>query len=138
MSGSSRNCQINLANMGKKLNNPNTSQKSYWRIINKVMNKCKAPKIPPLLVNNIFVLNYREKAKLLTDFLSRQCKPVINDSVLPNISYLTNEKIDQIPIENEAIVSLIHKVTQIRLMALMEYLDKCYFYAMTRSFYPSE
>ena len=50
--------------MGKKLNNPNTSQKSYWEM---VMNKCKAPKIPPLLVNNIFVLNYREKAKLLTD-----------------------------------------------------------------------
>ena len=23
-----------LANMGKKLNNPNTSQKSYWKIIN--------------------------------------------------------------------------------------------------------
>ena len=58
------------------------------------MNKCKAPKIPPLLVNSIFVLNYREKAKLLTDCFSRQCKPVINDNVLPNFSYLTNEKID--------------------------------------------
>ena len=57
--------------MGKKLNNPNTSQVSYWKIINKVMNKSKTPKIPPLLVNNIFVLNYREKAKLLTDFFSR-------------------------------------------------------------------
>ena len=74
-----------LANMGKKLNNPNTSQKSYWKIINKVMNKCKASKIPPLLVNNTFVLNYREKAKLFTDFFPRQCKPVINDSVLPNL-----------------------------------------------------
>ena len=70
-----------LTNMGKKLNNPNTSQKSYWKIINKVMNKCKAPKIPPLLVNGTFVLNYREKAKLLTDFFSQQCKPV--SSVLP-------------------------------------------------------
>ena len=78
--------------MGKKLNNPNTSQKSYWKIINKVMNKCKAPKIPPLLVNGNFVLNYREKAKLLTDFVSQQCKPVINDNVLPYFSYLTNEK----------------------------------------------
>ena len=61
-----------LANMGKKLNYPNNSQNSYRKIINKVMNKCKAPKIPPLLVNNIFVLNYREKAQLLTDFFSRQ------------------------------------------------------------------
>ena len=99
-----------LTNVGKKLNNPNTTQKSYWKIINKVMNKCKAPKIPPLLVNSTFVLNYREKAKLLTDFFSRQCKPVINDSVLPNFSYLTNEKIEQIPIENEDIVSLIRKL----------------------------
>ena len=97
-------------NMGKKLNNPNTSQNSYWKIINKVMNKCKAPKIPPLIVNNTFVLNYREKAKLLTDFFSQQCKPVINDSVLPYFSYLTNEKIEQIPIENEDIISLIRKL----------------------------
>ena len=35
-----------LANMGKKLNNPNTSQKFYWKIINKVINKCKGPKMP--------------------------------------------------------------------------------------------
>ena len=39
------------------------------------MNKCKAPKIPPLLVNNTFVLNYREKAKLLTDFSNYREKP---------------------------------------------------------------
>ena len=67
-----------LTNMGNKLNNPNTSQKTYWKIINKVMNKCKAPKIPPLLVNNLFILNCREKANLFTDFFSQQCKPVIN------------------------------------------------------------
>ena len=89
-----------LTNMGNKLNNPNTTQKYYWKIINKVMNKCKAPKIPPLLINNVFILNCREKAKLFTDFFSKQCKPVPNDSVLPNFNYLTNEKIEQIPIEN--------------------------------------
>ena len=41
---------------------------------------------------------------------SQQCKPVINDSVLPYFSYLTNEKIEQIPIENEDIISLIRKL----------------------------
>ena len=45
-----------------------------------------------------------------TDFFPRQCKPVINDSILLNFSYLTNEKIDQVPIGNEDIVSLIHKL----------------------------
>ena len=76
MPGSSRKCQINLENIGKKLNNPNTSQKSYCSLI----------------------------------YFSRQCKPVINDSVLPNFSYLTNEKIYQMPIDNEDIVSLIRKL----------------------------
>ena len=36
-----------LTNLGNKVNDPNTSQKIYWKIINKVMNKCRAPKIPP-------------------------------------------------------------------------------------------
>ena len=35
-------------------------------MINKVMSKYKAPKIPPLLVNNLFVLNCKEKEKLFT------------------------------------------------------------------------
>ena len=32
------------------------------------MNKCRAPKIPPLLVNNVFILNCRDKAKVFNDF----------------------------------------------------------------------
>ena len=72
-----------LTNMGNKVNDPGTSQKSYWKIINRVMNKCRAPKIPPLLINNRFILDCREKAKLFNDFFSRQCEPIINSSVLP-------------------------------------------------------
>ena len=53
-----------LTTLGNKVNEPNTSQDSYWKIINRVMNKCRAPKIPPLLVNNLFVLNCKEKATL--------------------------------------------------------------------------
>ena len=52
-----------LTDLGNKVNNPGTSQKSYWKIINRVMNKCRASKIPPLFVpNNLFILNCREKA----------------------------------------------------------------------------
>ena len=50
-----------ITNLGNNVNNPGTSQKSYWKIINRVMNKCRAPKIPPLLVNTLFILNFREK-----------------------------------------------------------------------------
>ena len=43
-----------LTNLGNKVNDPNTSQKIYWKIINKVMNKCRAPIIPPLFCEQPF------------------------------------------------------------------------------------
>ena len=50
-----------LTNLGNKVNDPNTSQKSYWKIINRVMNKCRAPKIPPIILDNVFILECKEK-----------------------------------------------------------------------------
>ena len=89
------------------MNDPNTSQKSYWKIINRVMNKCRAPKIPPLLVNNVFILNCCEKAKPFNDFFSKQCKPSNNASVLPPLNFLSAKRIDQISIHSDEIISLI-------------------------------
>ena len=102
------------------------------------MNKCKAPRIPPLRINNTFILNCREKAKLFTEFFSLQCKPVSNDSSLPNFNYLTNRKIDQIHIENEDIITLIRKLNPNKAKVLMEYLHKCSCYVITPLFYPLE
>ena len=41
--------------LGKRLNDPNTSAKSYWTILKTFYNKKIIPLIPPLLVNNSFV-----------------------------------------------------------------------------------
>ena len=87
---------VYLKNLGNKLNDPNTCQKAYWKIINRVMNKCRAPKIPPLLVNNVFILSCKEKAKHFNDFFSKQCKPIINNSTLPEFNFLTDKRIDDI------------------------------------------
>ena len=57
-----------LKNLENNVNDSSTSHKTYWKIINSVMNKCRSPKIPPLLVNNMFILNCREKAKLFNIF----------------------------------------------------------------------
>ena len=99
-----------LTNLGNKVNDPNTSQKSYWKIINKVMNKCRAPKIPPLLINNVLILNGREKAKNFIDFFSNQCRLIINDGVLPNFNFLTDKRFDQVPIRLGEIVSLVRNL----------------------------
>ena len=65
-----------LENLGNKVNDHSTSQQHYWKIINRVMNKCIASKIPPLLVNIMFLLNCCEKAKPYNDFFSKQCTPI--------------------------------------------------------------
>ena len=96
-----------LKNMGNKVNDSGTSQRSYWTIINRVMNKCRAPKISTILINNQFILNCNEKAQHFNDFFSQQCKLIINSSVLPNPTPLTDRKIDHITIENDEIITLI-------------------------------
>ena len=99
-----------LMKLGNKLNDINTSPKSYWKIINRVLNKCRSPKIPPLLVNNIFVSSSEIKAKLFNDFFSLQCTPLSNDSVLPALNMLTDKRINRITIENGEIISLIRNI----------------------------
>ena len=79
------------------------------------MNKCRAPKIPPLLINNQFILDCREKAKHFNELFSQQCKPFANSSVLPNITFLTNKRIDQITIGNDEIYSLIRNIKSNRI-----------------------
>ena len=98
-----------LNNIGNKVNDPSTSQKVYWKIINRVMNKCRAPKIPPL-VNNMFILNCSEKAKVFNDFFSKQCMPIITSSVLPPPISLTDKTIEHIPIQCDEILSLIRNL----------------------------
>ena len=66
------------------------------------MNKCRAPKIPPLFVNNLFILNCREKARYFKAFFN-------NNSVLPTITFLTDKRINYVTIENDEIISLIRK-----------------------------
>ena len=99
-----------LANLGNKVNDPNTSQKSYWKIINRVLNKCRAPKVPSLIVNNVFILNCREEAIISNEFFSNQCKLIINNSVLPTFNFLTNNRIDKISIHSSEIISLIRNL----------------------------
>ena len=46
-----------FAKIGGKLSDHTTGIKSYWSLINKVLNKAKIPLIPPLLENDKFVLD---------------------------------------------------------------------------------
>ena len=99
-----------LRNLGCKLHNNHTSGKIYWKILNKVINRSKAPKVPPLFVENKFILNCKEKATLFTNYFCKQCTPVTTGSVLPALTYKTNERLQQFPISTNDIVSLVCKL----------------------------
>ena len=71
------------------------------------MSKCKAPKIPPILKNNIFIINCKVKADKFIAFFSQQCKPLVNDGV-SHIS-LTND-LGSIPFTSDDIIAQIHSL----------------------------
>ena len=73
-------------NLGQKLSDPSLGPKSYWTVLNKILNKKKYTNIPPLLINDIFVSHFQTKADLFNDFLWNNalfmtmevhCQPVI-------------------------------------------------------------
>ena len=70
-------------NLAKKLNDPNTSSKTYWSIMKTFVNGKNLLIIPPLLVNNNLISNFREKANIFKDFFVQQCQRIANNSILP-------------------------------------------------------
>ena len=77
--------------LSKKLNNLNTSSKTYWSILKSLFKGIRVPLIPPMLVNNKTVSNFTENANLFNDLFAFQCTPISN-----NMSYLQENLLRQI------------------------------------------
>ena len=71
------------------------------------MNKYKAPKIPPILYDNKFIIDCKDKATIFARFVTQQCQPLFNVSTLPPFSHLDNLQFDHVTILLEEITSLI-------------------------------
>ena len=76
------------------------------------MNKAKIPKISPILTYNKFIINCKDKANLFVNFFSIQCKPLNNDSFLPNFTFLSDARIDSICITTAELISLIRGLNE--------------------------
>ena len=57
------------SNIALKLNNPKTSAKTYWSILKTFYNDKKIPFIPPLLIKNKLVSNFKAKLNHFNIFL---------------------------------------------------------------------
>ena len=71
-----------LLKNGEILANPVTSSKTYWSLINTLLNKAKLPLIPPLYENGLFIRDFEEKAQILNDYFILQCSTIDTGSVI--------------------------------------------------------
>ena len=64
------------------------------------VNGKKSPIIPPLLVNNNLISNFREKDNIFNDFFVQQCQPIANNSFLPmNQTFYTQNSLRDFDID---------------------------------------
>ena len=96
-----------LAKLGAKLADNCTGQKTYWKIVNKLLNKCKVPRIPLPLIADRFVTSCKLKAVLFNNFFVAQCQPLRNTSVLPNFYFPIVAKLGSCEITTESILNIL-------------------------------
>ena len=100
-----------LKNMGTKLSNSQSSSKTYWKILKRLINKSHVPRIPPILYINKLIVSCKEKASLFNEYFLSQCTPIGNNSVLPDlIEYTTESKLCTISFVKEDLLSMIRSL----------------------------
>ena len=94
--------------LAAKFVNPGTSAKTYWLILKTFANGRKVPMIPPLLINNEFISNFKTKANHFSIFFNQQCTAISTDSSIPSsVNLATNETVTKINFDEQLISKLI-------------------------------
>ena len=70
--------------LGNKLNDPQSSPKTFWKILKTFYNGNKIPLIPPIIVNNKLVSDCDKKANHFNKFFATKCTPINTDSQIPD------------------------------------------------------
>ena len=99
-----------LRKTGQTLANPGTSRKTYWSLINTLLNKAKIPVIPPLLENGLFITDFIEKAQLFNDYFILQCTTTDTVSELPQHIPVPTSLINDFNISEEKILNIIRSL----------------------------
>ena len=94
--------------LAAKLVNPSTSAKTYRSILKTFANGRKVPVIPPLLINNEFISNFKTKANYFNRFFNQQCRVISTDSSIPSsVNLATNEAVTTVNFDEQLISKLI-------------------------------
>ena len=96
-----------FSKLANKLDDPYIGPKTYWSILNGFLGKVKIPLIPPLLVNDLFETDFLKKANIFNEHFSNQCSVLRNNSILPDFSFLTNSRLNNVIINSDVISKII-------------------------------
>ena len=90
-----------------KLNDPLLGPKAYWSILNGFLGKAKIPMIPPLFGNNSFETDFLKKVNMFNNHFANQCTVLNNDSVLPEITFASDCRINYFLIQHDNVIKII-------------------------------
>ena len=85
-----------------------TSPNACWSVLKTILNNKKIPCIPPICHNNNYITDFKEKAQIFNNFVSKQCTLVKNTSKLPTDSFkITNNLFSTISFTKDDIAKII-------------------------------
>ena len=84
-----------------------TSPKFYWSILKTFLNNKKIPCIPPLLHDDKFITNFKEKAEIFNNFFSKQCSLINTNSDLPSVLQRKHKSLSTIKFTSYGILKII-------------------------------
>ena len=87
---------------------PLLGPKAYWSILNGFLGKAKIPMILPLFVNNSFEADVFKKANIFNNHFANQCAVLNNDSVLPELTFASDCRINDFLIQNDNVIKIIN------------------------------
>ena len=99
-----------FAELGHKLSNPNNGPKTYWTILNRIINKKKTMNIPPLLENGLFVTNFQTKVDIFNELFVQQCSLNQNNSALPRFFSRCNTVLENIEIDPSKVLKIVRSL----------------------------
>ena len=88
-----------------------TSRKSYWSILKTFLNNKKILVIPPILHDNKFITNFKEKAEIFNNFFAKQCSLIDTNSAFSSVlSKKTYKLLSAIHFTSDDILKIITKI----------------------------
>ena len=99
-----------MQSLGSAVSNPNTCNKKYWTTLKRLINNKVATIIPPILQDNLFITDIKEKCDAFNKYLKKQCTLLRTSSTLPLLAKSTELTLNNVKFSRTDITTIIAKL----------------------------